>query len=423
MAKPKRKKTPRLADLEPAPYNEDIRDVDDAAIEALKTSVGEFGDISGITWNQRTGHLVTGHQRLRSLRERYGAELRMARGIIRLPDGERFRVRVVDWPPAKEKAANIAANSPMLAGGFTDAVADMMADVAAGLPDLADELRFDDLLAELDLVDDVDDTPDEDHVPDPPAKPTTRPGDLWTLGAHRILSADATMPATFTVLAGDRVGACLWTDPPYGVGYVGKTKDALELEGDEADGTAELLAASFAAVDPVLKPGAPVYVAHPPGRMSVVFGIAFVEQGWRLHQTLVWVKDSMVLGRSDYHYRHEPVLYGYTAGGSGRRGRGKGREGWYGGHAETSVFEYPKPHASRDHPTSKPVRLVAAMLRNSTDAGDVVVDPFLGSGSTLIAAEQLGRVAIGCDIDPRYVDVAVERWQTVTGGKAKRSRP
>lgn len=410
----KRAKTTRLDDLVPAPYNP--RDIDSTALEALKASLGEFGDISGITWNRRTGHLVTGHQRLRSLREVHGDALRMRRGIIETPDGVRFVVRVVDWSIDKERAANIAANSPLLGGFFTGGLAELVELVEGALPDLSEALRLDDLLDALGMAE-VQDL-EEDEVPEPPAKAVSRLGDLWTLGDHLALCGDATEHGSYAAL--NRRAVCMWTDPPYGVSYQGKTKDALTIENDKAEGLAELLAGAFAQADDVLEPGAAVYVAHPAGAQSVTFGMAFVGQGWRLHQTLVWVKDSMVLGHCDYHYRHEPILYGYKAAESGRRGRGA--EGWYGGHSETTVFEFPSPRVNREHPTGKPVRLVATMLKNSTQPGDDVVDPFLGSGSTLVAAEQLGRRAFGCELDPRYCDVIVERWQNLTGGKARRRK-
>ncbi len=154
--KTKKPRTPRLADLADAPYNP--REIDAESFDGLTASLREFGDIAGITWNQRTGHLVSGHQRLRSLREKYGKTLRMARGVILTPDRDRFRVRVVDWPLRKEKAANVAANSPALAGLFTDDVAELLDAVPDGL---FDDLRFDQLVAQLD----ADTLPD----PHPPA--------------------------------------------------------------------------------------------------------------------------------------------------------------------------------------------------------------------------------------------------------------
>ena len=130
----------------------------------------------------------------------------------------------------------------------------------------------------------------------------------------------------------------------------------------------------------------------------------------------MWVKTRLVLGHSDYHYRHEPILFGYKQGAPGRRGRGA--RGWYGDNTATSVFEVPTPNRNADHPTQKPVALIEPMLRNSSKTGEIVLDPFLGSGSTLIAAEQLGRRCFGIDVDPRYVDVAVRRWEAITGKQA-----
>ena len=163
-------------------------------------------------------------------------------------------------------------------------------------------------------------------------EPRTRPGDLFLVGAHRLLCGDARRADDLRRLMGQARADLLLTDPPYGVGYVGKTPRALRIRGDEATGLRELLRAAFSRVGEVLRAGAPIYLFSPAGELSVVFAQAFVAQGWRLHQTLVWVKDAPVLGHADYHYRHEPILYGYVPSET-RRGRGKG--GWYGGTTRT----------------------------------------------------------------------------------------
>jgi len=250
---------------------------------------------------------------------------------------------------------------------------------------------------------------DEDAVPEAPEEPVTKPGDLWLLGEHRVLCGDSTKAEDLDRLMGSERAACLWTDPPYGVEYVGKTKDALKIQNDGAEGLPGLLAAAFGGVNEVMRDGCPFYVAHPAGALSLVFWQAVAGAGWKIHEGLVWVKDSMVLGHSDYHYRHEPILYGWKPGGD---------RTWIGGRSETSVFEIPRPKASPDHPTGKPVALVEAHLRNSSGLGGVVLDPFLGSGTTLIACEKLGRRCYGMEIAENYTDVIVRRWQDFTGREA-----
>jgi len=258
---------------------------------------------------------------------------------------------------------------------------------------------------------------DPDSVPEVPEDAITQPGDLWVLGKHRLLCGDATSQEDVTrLMAGERA-ACLWTDPPYGVSYTGKTKEALTLANDDAAGLDGLLRAAFTQVTDVLVPGAAFYLAHPAGPLPLTFWQVVRELGWTIRQGLVWVKDQFVLGHADYHYRHEPILCGYLPG-TGRRGRGSA--GWYGDDAQDSVFDIPRPQASPEHPTSKPVALITAMLINSTRRNELVLDPFGGSGSTLIACEQLGRVCRLVELDPRYCDVIVRRWEELTGGTAER---
>ena len=259
---------------------------------------------------------------------------------------------------------------------------------------------------------------DPDAVPELPREPVTQPGDLWLLGKHRHRGGDATNPADIERLMAGQRASCLWTDPPYGVDYVGKTAQALTLANDHADGLEGLLTNAFASVMPHLTEGAAFYIAHPAGPLSLVFSQVITVLGWRIRQTLVWVKDCLVLGHADYHYRHEPILFGYLPG-SGRRGRGSA--GWYGDDAQDTVFEIPRPKASPDHPTSKPVALVAAHLGNSTRRRELVLDPFGGSGTTLVACEQLGRVGRLLELDGRYCDVIVRRWEDLTGEQAVRN--
>jgi site-specific DNA-methyltransferase (adenine-specific) len=250
----------------------------------------------------------------------------------------------------------------------------------------------------------------EDDVPEVPPRPKSRVGEIYELGRHRIMCGDSTAQEAVSALLGGVVPEVVWTDPPYGVGYVGKTKDALTIKADDEVLVPTLVREAFRILDGFLAPSARFYVSCPPGPAGTTFRLAIADVGWRFHQALAWVKDSMVLGHSDYHYRHEDVLYGWKDG-PGRPGRGTHNgTRWYGDHCQTTVVEIPRPKCSAEHPTMKPVQLVAYCLSNSSRRGDAVIDPFLGSGTTLIAAEQLGRTCYGMEIEPKYVDVIRQRY-------------
>lgn len=326
------------------------------------------------------------------------------------------RCEVIRCDDAEARRINLADNRTAELGGYDDAaLAELLHELEGDFDGSGwTEGDLDGLLTdgspEVGLT-------DPDDFPEPPAEPVSKPGDVWRLGQHRLLCGDSTdMAAVEAMLDGDRAD-CMWTDPPYGVDYVGKTKDALTIQNDGAADLPELLAGAFAVATAALKPGAPVYIAHPPGPLSLDFAKAFLDAGWLLRQNLIWVKDAMVLGRSDYHYRHEPILYGFTdpEPGSGRLGRGGDR--WFGDNAQTSVLEVPKPPRSEDHPTMKPVELVARCLANSCRPGGMVYEPFGGSGTTLMAAHTTGRVARVVELDPRYADVICRRYQEHTGMK------
>jgi len=247
---------------------------------------------------------------------------------------------------------------------------------------------------------------DEDNVP-----ARTKLGDLWLLGEHRLLCGDSRKKAEMARLMGpDRID-CLWTDPPYGVDYKGKTKKGLTIANDSAEGLEDLLRDVLACCDEFMRPGCAFYIAHPAGPISLTFGSMVLEREWLFHETLVWVNDSIVLGHSDYHYKHEPILYGWKRGAP---------RAWHAGRDRSTVLEVPRPKVNEEHPTMKPIALVVDLLTNSTKRGDVVLDPFSGSGTTILACQQLGRRGFGMELLPRYADVIVARWEKVTGEKAKR---
>lgn len=271
---------------------------------------------------------------------------------------------------------------------------------------------------------------DPDDAPAVPEVAVSQLGQVWQLGAHRLLVGSATDVEGVRRLCGGVAPDVVWTDPPYGVDYTGGTRRKLKIQNDTAVGLGELLTAAFDVVAAVCRPGAPVYVAHADTK-RLVFEQALLDAGLRVRQNLVWVKNSLVMGRSDYQYRHEPILaaetpddderalehdpilYGFTPGGEGRLGRSG--PWWFGDNKSTTVFEVDKPPRNAEHPTMKPVALIDQMLRNSLPPDGVVLDPFAGSGSTLIAAHARGSRAFCVELDPRYADVILRRFEAHTG--------
>lgn len=298
-------------------------------------------------------------------------------------------------------------------------LAEWDAPVLAGLAEDTDlaGLWAEDELAALLAPDAPDAAPiellsDPDEIPDVPDDPVTRPGDRWLLGPHVLLCGDATSPATLKALIGGQLADLVVTDPPYGVSYTGRTPAELTIANDDLDDAAFLpfLTDAFTAMAAVTRPGGAVYVCHADSR-GLLVRQAFLAAGWRLAQCLVWVKQSLVLGRQDYHWRHEPILYGWKPG-----------AGHYfaDDRTQTTVWEVDRPGRSAEHPTMKPVALIAMAVGNSSRPGEVVLDPFGGAGSTLLACEQLGRTARLLELDPRYCDVIVRRWEIATGNTGRR---
>lgn len=252
----------------------------------------------------------------------------------------------------------------------------------------------------------------EDEVPEAPADPITQPGDLWLLGKHRLLCGDSTKAEDVERLMDGQRADMMLTDPPYNVDYTGKTKDALKVANDSmADGDfRKFLVACFGAAFDAMKPGASFYVFHADSE-GYNFRGAIHDCKQTVRQCLVWVKDILVMGRQDYQWQHEPCLYGWKEGAA---------HGWYSDRKQTTLLRFDRPTRSEDHPTMKPVAMFAYLMGNSTAPQGLAYDPFLGSGTTLIAAEQLGRTCYGMEISPAYCDVIVKRWETLTGRKAER---
>jgi len=264
---------------------------------------------------------------------------------------------------------------------------------------------------------------EEDEVPEPPADPITKPGDLWLLGDHRLLCGDSTKSEDVERLMAGAKADLMLTDPPYNVALgMNETPEQTKARNRRTDGKVvandsmsdeefrAFLVSCFRCAFVCLKPGASFYVWHA-DRECFNFGGAIRDCGEKVRQCLVWAKDVLVMGQQDYQSQHEPCLYGWKAGAA---------HGWYSDRKQTTLLRFDRPSRNQEHPTMKPVGLFAYLMGNSTAPQGLAYDPFLGSGTTLIAAEQLGRKCYGMEISPAYCDVIVKRWETLTGEKAER---
>ena len=254
----------------------------------------------------------------------------------------------------------------------------------------------------------VDDDFDESEVKESICKP----GDLWILGEHRLLCGDSTKPDDISRLMDGELADLWLTDPPYNVAYGGKTKDRLTIENDSKGDSEfrDFLIACYAAANANMKGGAAFYIWHADSE-GYDFRYACHEVGWKVRECLIWQKNTMVMGRQDYQWKHEPCLYGWKEGAS---------HNWYSDRKQTTLLAFDRPTRNAEHPTMKPIPLFAYQMCNSTKPGDLVLDSFGGSGTTLIAAEQMRRRSRLMELDPHYCDVIIARWEKFTGLKAER---
>lgn len=252
----------------------------------------------------------------------------------------------------------------------------------------------------------------EDDISKVNAKQRCQPGDIWQLGDHRLMCGDSTKASMIQeLLSGEKVDLYI-TDPPYNVAYEGKTKDVLTIQNDEMndDSFRDFLVNAFMAADSVLKEGASFYIWHA-DREGYNFRYAVKHCGWLMKQCLIWSKNVMIIGRQDYQWKHEPCLYGWKAGAS---------HNWYSDRKQTTLLEFNKPSRNAEHPTMKPIELFAYQIQNSSQKGDIVLDSFGGSGTSIIACEQVNRKCYMMELDPHYCDVILARWEQFTGKKAKK---
>ena len=251
---------------------------------------------------------------------------------------------------------------------------------------------------------------DEDAIPAVAEESVTLPGDLWQLGKHLVLCGDATQPADLERLMAGEVADLIFTDLPYNVDYQGYTPERLKMQGDHrtAEEFQRFLAISFGSYRRIVRAGASFYVCHP-SCWQREFQNALEQAGFAVRCQIIWAKQTFAWGFGRYKFQHEPIFYGHVAG---------QKDGWYGDRSQSTLWEENKPAANREHPTAKPVTLVERGVRNSSQAGELIVDLFGGSGSTLIAGERCGRKCRLMEIDPRYVDVIVRRWEGYSGQQA-----
>ena len=251
---------------------------------------------------------------------------------------------------------------------------------------------------------------EDDYEVNPPAQPKSKRGDIYVLVRHRLMCGDSTSADDVHALVGSTQIDMLLTDPPYGVDYTGKTADALKIENDaQTDEDLEnFLSIAFRGADAVMKPGAAFYIWHADSKGGI-FRMACQEVGWEVRQVLIWAKNSLVLGRQDYQWQHEPCLYGWKGGAAHK---------WTSDRKQSTLLNFDRPTKNKEHPTMKPVPLFDYLIKNNSEVGDDILDLFAGSGTLAIACEQNGRNAYMMEYDPKYVDVIIDRWERLTGKKA-----
>lgn len=380
------------------PYARNSRTHSDEQVAQLAASIREFGFTNPVLVDADNG-IVAGHGRVMAAKQL---------GLAEVPT-----INVGWMTETQRRAYVIADNQLALNAGWNESV---LAQEAAWLQEqqfdtnlLGFSAEFlDGLLAE-EAATDVGLT-DQDDAPAVQAESVTRLGDVWLMGKHRLMCGDSTsMDAVNNLTLGGGIDMFL-TDPPYNVAYEGKTADALTIQNDKMSDTSfrQFLRDAFTAADSVMKAGAVFYIWHADSEGYNFRGACF-DTNWKVRQCLIWRKNVMVMGRQDYHWRHEPCLYGWKDG-AGHL--------WASDRKQTTILDFDRPTRNLEHPTMKPVALFEYQLLNNTKGGDLCLDLFGGSGTTLIACEKNGRYARLMELDPKYCDVIVRRWQAFTGKQA-----
>lgn len=368
------------------PYEKNPR-INDNAVPAVMKSIEEFGFKVPIVID-KNGTIVTGHTRLKAAKKL---------GMKTVPC-----IVADDLTPEQIKAFRLADNKVAEAAEWD---MELLNEELDGIIDIdMSDFNFGDITDSPSSEDVVEDDGENIELP---SEPKTRLGDIWMIGRHKLMCGDATSEDVLKrLMGGDKVDMYL-TDPPYNVAYEGKTEDKLTIQNDSMEDSAfyQFLVDSFVAADSVMNEGAAFYVWHA-DLEGYNFRGACRAVEWELRECLIWNKNTMVLGRQDYQWKHEPCLYGWKGGAA---------HNWYSDRKQTTVIDMNKPNRNAEHPTMKPVQLFAYLMENSSKPGDIILDSFCGSGTTLIACEQMGRVARVLELDPKYCDVIVERYINLVG--------
>ena len=389
------------------PYARNSRTHSDEQVAQVAASIKEFGFTNPVLVDQ-DGMIIAGHGRTLAAQ--------------RLQMKEVPCLRLSHLSEAQKRAYVIADNKLALNAGWDDEL------LAVELRDLKDsdfDLSLtgfgDDELADL-LAEALEEgLTDEDSVPEAPETPVTVPGDIWVLGKHRLMCGDSTSIKALEKLCEGQLVDMWLTDPPYNValGY-DETPEEAKKRNRRTDGLTvsndkmtdkdfrQFLTDCYTSADAVMKSGAVFYIWHADSEGYNFRGAAF-DMGWQVRQCLIWKKQVLVMGRQDYHWMHEPCLYGWKAGASHL---------WATDRKQTTILEFDRPSRNKEHPTMKPVELFSYQMQNNTKGDDLVLDSFAGSGTTAIACEKFNRRARLMELDPKYCDVIIKRWQEYTGKKA-----
>jgi DNA modification methylase len=376
------------------PYSKNPRTHSDAQIAQIAASIRAFGFNSPILVDSKAG-IIAGRGRLLAARQ---LQLKEVPVIV-----------LNHLTETQKRAYIIADNQLALNAGWDEELLQLELAALQGEDFNINLIGFEDerlaqLLADQEAAEGLT---DEDAAPELPQSPVSVPADLWVLGNHKLLVGDATVAADVQRLMGGDSADCVFSDPPYNTDYEGYTEDRLKIQNDQmtANQFKRFLRDSFRSFRSAVKPGASLYVCHS-SSWQREFQNALEMAGFEVRCQIIWAKNTFAWGFSRYKFQHEPIFYCHVRG---------QKDPWYGDKSQSTLWAQNKPAANRLHPTMKPVELIERALANSSKAGDVVVDLFGGSGSTLIACERRGRKASLMELDPKYADVIVRRWQEYTG--------